>query len=893
MARSFTSKKSVIWFMSFSFMLSEHVIGCPLPCHCSDDLRIVNCENKDLTSIPLNIPQQVEELHLEGNNLTDFSQTSFNYTNLKRLYLNGNMLQNISSNILEPLYNLEMLDLSDNYVQSDIFSSIQGLKSLRDLNLGNNQIEDFNTEMIAGLDKLVSLNLQANELTLFNTKNISEEDQYIINNNSTTIHNTITDIKGNNNETYTKSQIQTLDLSNNRISETLQSSFITLPRLQNLNLSNNEIHHIDENSFLPLNSLKYLDISGNLLKTTPAQLFKNNVELEKLHISNMPVLVYLNHKTFANLSKLSILDLSYNTRLFYIHAYTFNMLSSLQILDIRNNSLTTLSENLLQNLTNLQTLMLNGNPWKCDCNLHWLVSKLNNGSNATYVIKHQEDIKCSQPEMLRGTAMVDTDFTNWTCVAAKVVNYTQNPLFKIGSTATLNCDVVGDPKPTIIWITPRKKTFIHSPHHIQFDQNRPDGDKYHTNHMWHEGTDYQPFTSVLHEERVHLLQNGSLFIDYVLRSDGGWYTCFTSNKYGNHSATMRFKLDYLILRKVRIFSILIGLCTAFVFFLIAIIIWVIRYVAHKCSREQRQKRKSIREIIVNLDAYKSVQLDKLRNYKNITVGTLLTQVEKMRENYVCQVTKIKDNCAQHMDRVRDNYSTHMGKFKDYRSHQIERIRENYHHQLVKTRDYGTMQIEKLREQYKLQQQHLLKLLEIMNLTNCRGVVEAECLRTESMLFDENLILGLNSLNLHELKENCSFSSAEYITASSNNSSTMSINQQENHSDEAVPKSHQEGGEDNYLARTLCTPQQQHNKSEESDTIDIISHHYSDYALNDIIIDDKVPVQCSVERTRDKNKQVCEQKNRTSTKADIHENQMQMTHNDAELEDIYCDIEIEV
>src|SRR5579872_5122731 len=42
---------------------------------------------------------------------------------------------------------------------------------------------------------------------------------------------------------------------------------------------------------------------------------------------------------------------------------------------------------------------------------------------------------------------------------------------------------------------------------------------------------------------------------------------------------------------------------------------------------------------------------------------------------------------------------------------------------------------RLREQYKTQQQHVLKLLELLDIGNCVNLIRDDCQRTESAIFD--------------------------------------------------------------------------------------------------------------------------------------------------------------
>ena len=70
------------------------------------------------------------------------------------------------------------------------------------------------------------------------------------------------------------------------------------------------------------------------------------------------------------------------------------------------------------------------------------------------------------------------------------------------------------------------------------------------------------------------------------------------------------------------------------------------------------------------------------------------------------------------------------------------MRENYNSQVCKIREYGQLQLSRLREQYKTQQQYLLKLLELIDVGNCITVIEAECLKTESVIFDADITFDL-------------------------------------------------------------------------------------------------------------------------------------------------------
>lgn len=207
-----------------------------------------------------------------------------------------------------------------------------------------------------------------------------------------------------------------------------------------------------------------------------------------------------------------------------------------------------------------------------------------------------------------------------------------------------------------------------------------------------------------------------------------------------------------------------------------------RYLAYLCSRKERRKRKSIRAVLESIQDYKCAQfdrfsayrtakmgqlsafksakieqlsafrdarVDRLRTYKQATVASILTHIERMREHYAAQTARIKDNCAQQAERLRDRYTARRGRFNDYRSHQVDKMRENYASQAARIREYGLVQMSRLREQYKTQQQHVLKLVELLDVGSCvSGVIEAECMKAESMIFDADIAFDFEAQPAH-------------------------------------------------------------------------------------------------------------------------------------------------
>ena len=117
-----------------------------------------------LSELPLNLNNNVIELNLSENNISDISAIiKMNYNNLKKFNLSKNRIDNILPLENLELNNLEILDLSYNKLKEINSLSKINLINLTDLNLGNNQIND-----ISSLENMKCPNLRG--IDLFNNE---------------------------------------------------------------------------------------------------------------------------------------------------------------------------------------------------------------------------------------------------------------------------------------------------------------------------------------------------------------------------------------------------------------------------------------------------------------------------------------------------------------------------------------------------------------------------------------------------------------------------------------------------------------------------------------------------------------------------------------------------
>ncbi|XP_067117851.1 LOW QUALITY PROTEIN: adhesion G protein-coupled receptor A3 [Osmerus mordax] len=138
----------------------------------------------------------------------------------------------------------------------------------------------------------------------------------------------------------------TLILSNNKIQELRNGSFLGLSTLERLDMRNNIISRIEPGAFLGLLSLKRLDLSKNLIGCLNVDIFKGLTSLVRLNLSG---------NIFSSLAQ-----------------GTFNSLVSLKTLEFQTPYLL------------------------CDCNLLWLLRWMKDTSVQV------KDTKCSYPRSLQG-----------------------------------------------------------------------------------------------------------------------------------------------------------------------------------------------------------------------------------------------------------------------------------------------------------------------------------------------------------------------------------------------------------------------------------------------------------------------------------------------------------
>ncbi|XP_069600459.1 toll-like receptor 3 isoform X1 [Ranitomeya imitator] len=333
-------------------------------------------------------------LNLQHNEFTKISEKVFTYcTGLAELRLNSNGIKDILGNPFENLQNLRILDVSHNKMTSTTLGNNGQLPKLFELLFSHNMIKELKNEdfKFLGNNSVQKLDLSSNpvkeihldcfqQLTNLHTLTMANmslsfkliEDLCsqlagtqikvlnLPNSQFTRIHNTT--FKGLN-----STNLISLDISKNSLSQIDNDSFIYLRSLEMLNLEENQISHlssrafnglsnltylnlkkffssskdarIDDFSFQWLPNLKYLNMEQNKKMYFSEHAFTGLMSLTNLSFSGCTFQTFTN-TTFLSLSNSSLISLNVSkTDLTGIESGAFHGLQHLEVLDLGINQI--------------------------------------------------------------------------------------------------------------------------------------------------------------------------------------------------------------------------------------------------------------------------------------------------------------------------------------------------------------------------------------------------------------------------------------------------------------------------------------------------------------------------------------------------------------------------
>lgn len=347
----------------------------------------------NLNEQTINNLTNLEYFNLGFNKLTDLSHLIFsNLRNLKTIWLNNNNIKNLPGNIfvnntkLKTIYlnnnnltrlldfglpAIDVLDCSSNSLRNinmKQFTTIQnfdlsrnGLNSIEISFFNNLLIKEIilNTNGLKRIAKEVFYNLTALEIISLNDNLLEDLDIFEKNKNLKTFS-----ISGNFLSTIPNlpTSLEHFNISRNKIENALNLSYLT--HLNTLDISNNKLTAIKFHTLANLKLLNNLFLNDNQIKVLEMGCFKDLVNLKSLDLSNNKI-SSLNTGIFTFLISLEYLNLSRNN-LQVLNATVFHNLKNLQTFNIKFNNITYLSiEDTLSHLTSLKDIDILGNNWSC------------------------------------------------------------------------------------------------------------------------------------------------------------------------------------------------------------------------------------------------------------------------------------------------------------------------------------------------------------------------------------------------------------------------------------------------------------------------------------------------------------------------------------------------
>ncbi|XP_078348618.1 follicle-stimulating hormone receptor-like isoform X2 [Oculina patagonica] len=311
-------------------------------------------ENK-LKSLPLNAfkgVKHLEILSLKGNNFRTCPEFGVSLESLDELYLTGNNMHSIGSDVFRRVPNIQHLWLDDNNLTEVPTHALEKLKFLKYLSLDQNKIRIIKNGSFQSLSRLLTLLLFHNEIMEIEDDGFKGldilESLHLRNNNLSKVPVALKDVKN----------LQQLELSYNPITEIQDYAFKGLVKLHNLVFTWEKLISVGHNAFAFLPSLK----SRLRLVSVKLNKFPNLTGTSSLQYLTLTFneIRELPENLCQNLKNLVDLTLNFNK---IVRIPDLAECTSLSVLKIEHNEIESIGSS-LRNLGNLKDLTLKGNKIK-------------------------------------------------------------------------------------------------------------------------------------------------------------------------------------------------------------------------------------------------------------------------------------------------------------------------------------------------------------------------------------------------------------------------------------------------------------------------------------------------------------------------------------------------
>lgn len=351
----------------------------------------LNMSSNALTSINADVMSQFLRLqycYLDHNKIASFPKAAFEYQlKLNTLDLSFNEILEIPSGAFKNQHVLKHLLLHHNKITTIGYEAFHQPKDIITFDFSYNIISFLPPKVFFELVNVIHFDLSNNNLTQIDNDLFSRTLQITHLNLS---HNSLPEMASVNQ----LSQLNTLDVSQNKISILSPLFLQDLHHLAMFNISHNELKSLPVKLFKGCENLKIIDLSYNSIKLLDEATFYSAARVRAINLSNNDITDI--STIFSGLKDLETLDLSYNSitkifrgqfphmiknidlsnnRITLISAHTFKSLNRIRTVDLSLNKLTSLSRmdvEIAFNMGYIPVFMIQSNPFVCDCKLGWL-----------------------------------------------------------------------------------------------------------------------------------------------------------------------------------------------------------------------------------------------------------------------------------------------------------------------------------------------------------------------------------------------------------------------------------------------------------------------------------------------------------------------------------------
>ncbi|XP_012150087.1 keratocan [Megachile rotundata] len=227
---------------------------------------------------------RLTHLRLCGNNIDELEFLDDLPDSLSHLYLDDNMITKVRSIALN---NVQELSVSGNHIEklcrdmcSDSFLSLKGMENLQKLNASRNSIAEVTDNAFIDAKNLITLDLSRNKIK---TLPVDVPNMLSVLKELFLSHNEL----GSMPNICSSMRLRYLDLSYNNIGSITNSNLCdSTSNLHTLLLSGNYITDVDNDAFMRLPALKKLDLSNNLILNLPVRLIYGARSLQTLLLRN-------------------------------------------------------------------------------------------------------------------------------------------------------------------------------------------------------------------------------------------------------------------------------------------------------------------------------------------------------------------------------------------------------------------------------------------------------------------------------------------------------------------------------------------------------------------------------------------------------------------------------